>query len=349
MDDAPQVEGESLPADASQEVENDWEDSQEVFEEPIEETGEQPEIEGKEDSHLEADVPEYLKLDELKAPKKYKGDVKKWIQERVIPALKKEHEEASRVSGEQLGQYKQVAGGLMDVLLDITNNPERGAYYIEKYGDQLGIDKAKAKAFLREQAREEAEIQAPLQSIEDIASKYVSAMINESDPRIFMSYQVQMMNEALGATQKAVLQQVGQVLKRYHDTYVAPDKESLSEFRERAKVEQETAAISTSGNNWNQALSKLEEKYPGIKKHSKDLSKMMKEQKTFKSALDALNEDPGDIDGRMELVESAWLRLSRRLESQKKPKPSGLPPTKHLQTNKIGGSGWDEIEAEFWS
>ncbi len=341
-----EAESQPLPVTDSQEIGNDWAEAEESFED-TEVIGGEEEAEGQEVSHFEDDAPEYLRLDELKVPQKYKENVSKWIQDKVVSALKKENEEAVNASSEQVGQLQQLSKGLYGVLDDIVRNPERVAYYVEKYGDQLGLDKSLANNFKKSPEAMPQKVASV--NLQDIAAKYVDQMINEQDPRVFMAYQVQLLNEALGASQSQTLGQVVEMLKKYHDTYIEPDKKTFRETQDKIKSNEEIASFRASSSTWDQALSKLDEKYSGAKAHAKSIKKLLLESKVYGRGVESLNTDPNDIDGRLELIESAYLRIAKNLESKRKPKQSGLPPTKHIQTSKVGGSDWDEIKEEFWS
>lgn len=352
-----QVDNSASPVAEPQGSGNDWDDAKETFldetvEQDLGQQGEELIAEGSDDSQLEAEIPDYLKLDELKAPRKYKGEIQKWIQDRVVKAIEEKYKGDIESSGKQAGEFKQAAAGLLEVLTDIAKNPERGAYYIEKYGPELGLDPALARSFIREKAQEaqrEHDLPIALQSIDEIAGKYMERMISEQDPRVYMAYQAQMLNEVVQSTQKAILGQVGHALKKYHETYVEPDKRALKESQERAEKEQESAFTRASSSNWDKALVDLKSKYPEIDRHKKGIKDILLKQKTFRAALDALNQDPSDIEGRLELIESAFMRIQKMEESKKKPKAAGLPPSKHTVTAKKGGSDWDEIRSEFWS
>lgn len=334
----------------SQEVVNDWEGAQEVFEEP--ELAEvEPQAEGQDLSQLEqTNVPEYLKLDDLRVPRKYKQEVEKFIKDRVVSSIEKQNQESAKALEQEAGQHKELSRGLLQVFNEIAENPERAGYYIDKYGDQLGIDRAHAKKFMRqvqqEQQQQQHQVVQRNQGIEEIAARYMDKMISEQDPRVFMAYQVQMLNDALGATQSNTLNQVGQLLKMYHEQYVDPDKKLIKQFQERSEIEHQTQVFNASSNSWNSALTNLKTKYPDIDSYQGKIRDYLKNNRNFNAARNALNGEPNDVDGRRELIEQAYIVLSKQNPPKKPLNPGIKPSSKHIETVKKGGSDWDEIYSD---
>src|SRR5690606_18216891 len=152
-----------------------WAEAEEAFssDDFSEESGEQSAIPEQEisESHLEPEVPEYLRLDDLHVPQKYKGAVKERIEKAAQIIEQKLKGETEGIHTE-LGQQKQANQAFLSVFKDIASNPERIAYYVEKYGEAVGIDKSSLRM-----PRQEEVNPAPQVNLESIFEKYAGPMM----------------------------------------------------------------------------------------------------------------------------------------------------------------------------
>lgn len=347
-------------ATSQPEVVDPWEEAEAEFESLGGEPKEVKKEEKAPESHIESEVPEYLKLDGLRVPHKYKPFVEEHLK-KVASEFEAKQQAEFEAKQQELGQHKEVVLGLVNVFKDIAQTPkeqvaQKLADYIERYGQNLGLDPATAKAFRESKQAEAQAVQAQL-TIEAINQKYRERLAQTQDPNEFLNLMQQSDIEKTQLVENQVLGKVGQLLKAYHEKYIAPDKETLNEFKTRAQKDAEEAVFNSTRSSWNDATESLKSKlkeqgFDDFEKYKPQILKLAKENKAFSAARAILNEDPSDVDGRVEFLESIYLKLANKdhIERLKLPKQSGLPPSqKHINTNKKGGGNWKDAEAHYLS
>lgn len=342
-------EAQATSAPAVEAVKSDpWEGAEDAFNDAL---PEEPKAEVKaEESHLEPkaeEVPDYLKLDDLRIAHKYKPVVEERIKQ-IVSGLEGNHKSAIEAATQELGQNKEAVVSLVNIFRDIAQTPkeqvaQKIAGYIENYGQHLGIDPSTAQN-LRTQEIQKAEAQEPV-SISSITRKYRERMVQTQDPNEFMALWEQADIEKSQAMESQLLGKFGQLLKLYDDQYVGPDRATLKEFKNKSEREAETATYNSKKTSWNEAADGLKSKYEDFEKYKPQISKMIQEKKDLSAARDRLNEDLDDVESRQDFLERVYLALSRNdhIENAKRPRQGGLPPSqKHIQTTKTGGGGnWD--------
>lgn len=331
------------------EKEDPWQAAEEAFSSSGEEQSEV--VEQKAESHIEQkpeEVPDYLKLDDLKVPHKYKDEVKARIQKVVSDYESKKKSEIETISKE-LGQNKEAVTSLVKVFQDIAKTPKeqltsKVADYIEKYGQDFGLDPTSAQSLRAEKEIQKQEAKQA-QTIQDINEKYAERMAQTQDPKEFMSLWKQADIEKSQVLESQLLNKVGMILKAYHDQVVEPDKKFLEEYKTKAQKDAEVSEMNERKNSWTSASQELGKKYSDFDKYKPKILEVIKDDKGLQAAFSAVNEDLSDIESRKKLMEKVYLSVSRddAIASAKQPRSGGLPPSqKHITTKKTGGGSWKD-------
>lgn len=330
-------------------VEDPWESAEAAFD-SVEPEGEKVAEVKAPESHIEPEIPEYLRLDDLKVPHKYKDEVKGRIQ-KVVSDFEAKQKTAIEAVNQELGQNKEAVVGLVTVFRDLAQTsredlPNKIAGLIEQYGQNLGLDPSTAQNFRTEKQVQRQEEQA-VETIQGINKKYSQRMTQTQDPREFMALWEQADLEKANVMESQMLSKVGFILKAYHDKYIAPDKQTLEEFKTKSQKEAETQFYNAKRTSWSSAADTLKSKYPDFEKYKSKIGEMIKSKKSLAAARDSLNKEPDDVESRQEFLESLYFAVSRSdaIESVKRPHQGGLPPSqKHIQTRKSETSGnWDAV------
>lgn len=329
------------------ESEDPWQAAEEAFDSLGDESKEEK-VEQKVESHIEQkpeDVPDYLKLDDLKVPHKYKDEVKARIQKVVSDYETKKKSEIEAVSKE-LGQSKEAITSLVKVFQDIAKTPKeqlshRVADYIEKYGQDLGLDPSSAQSLRAEKEIQKQEAKQA-QTLQDITDKYAEKMAHAQDAQEFVSLMKQSDLEKSQVLESQLLNKFGMMLKAYHDQVVEPDKKFLEEYKTKSQKDAEVAELNTRKSAWTSASQELVKKYSDFDKYKPKILEVIKDDKGLQAAFGAVNEDLSDVESRQKLMEKIYLSVSRddAIASLKQPRSGGLPPSqKHVQTRKPNSGG----------
>lgn len=343
-------------------VEKDaWEEAEESFDEPLEESdtaSEEPEEEiqqDKDESHLEQGQPDdnlnkLLDLKDLKCPEKFKPFVKERIEkiaEEVRGQAEKQVAEAKQYSEELGGDLVK----MVNVFRDIAENPDRLLEYVEKFGGEIGIDAEAIKSKRSQSQKPEVKLPSlSKESLESLNSKYLEKMISTDDPREFYRLMTERDSEMASLRETHLLGEFGNLLKAYHQQYVAPNASLISEFKTDSEQRKIQGQILEQKSSWNSALTKLEKDNPGIKSYEQKLIQLIKTDPDFQLLRDEANKNPKDVERRVKILSKAY----KLVKSQEPPKPklkgSGIRPTqKHVSTTRTDGASWEEIEQEFFS
>lgn len=319
-------------------------DHQETTPEPVKEVAPPEEV-----SHLEppqVTAQDLLNLDDLKVPLKYKQAIKERI-DKIVEDYGGKHKSELSAVAEELGQNKEAIGAFVDIFREIASDPERAADYIEKYGNQLGIDPSFAAKF-RQKVEESKPPPVQQETLDTIYQKYAEPLANARDPNEFLGLMRAKDFEIAQAVKQEMMGTVGNLLKAYHQKYIEPDKKVLSDYKTKAEQEAQQQHVDSSASSWNRAYDGLKGKYSDIETYKPEISKYIKSKKTMNTARTELNKDAHDVEGRQELLEEAYLLLSRQKAMNPKPqRVGGLPPSqKHVATKKTGGDDWDDIRGD---
>ena len=325
-----------------------WVDAKEAFEDPqvIEEPKEEvKEVKEEPKSQLEQGESK-IDLEKLKIPRKYKPLVEEYLKPLIEGNSKQVEEVAS-----QIGEYQSGLNTLVNVFKDIgetaVKNPEalgqKVMEYLAQHGQIVGIDPSMAK--VPEKQRQEP-TQAPVQ-FDQVIAKIEEGMLNTQDPREFISLQRQRDQ----IREQVLMNKMGQLFKVYHEQYIAPDKETLNQFKSKAEQEAQMRVYSETKDAWNTAVSKVSDKFSDFKEYEPEVRKILKDDPDFNEIRQSLNRDPGNVERREKLLERIYnlVSLKDKLEAKNNPKPkfAGLQPnSKHQLTVKPGGSDWDDIKGD---
>lgn len=346
MSDVQNVEEENTSSPASQ---DSWADAQEAFEEP---TLDQPEVKP---SHLEqqpqtTEVKEVVQdaLQLLKVPQKYKDRVKEYAETQV---------KAERTKAEEVAnQARELAEGVRAAFQEIAANPQKLSELVSQYGQAFGLSPEVISRFGQQaQPQPQSEQKQVPQVSEEQFAQIEQKMLSTQDPREFLG----LMKARDELRETALFNKFGQLFKLYHERFVAPNSQTLQQFRTEAEQRQAVERFESTKNNWNSALSNVKAtfKEQGIEldKYMPALKSALKEDPDFSVIKQRLNEAPQDLEGRVRLIQKVaeFVTMKDRMEALKSPKPkfAGLPPnSKHINTQKTGGGGWDDpAHQEIWS
>lgn len=340
-------QGEGAVASEPEVKADPWEAAEEAFEAAPGEAKEVKEEVKAPDSQVAVE-PEYLKLDDLRVPTKYKEAVKERLQ-KVVSDIEAKQAAAVEAASQELGQHKEVVKGLVDVFRDLTQTPRdqlpaKFAGYIDQYGAHLGVDPSVAQGFRAQQQQ----VQQQEARVAETVEALVDQMVVAEDSKIFR----EKLLGTFGLVEQNMMNKMGLLFRAYHEQYVAPDKKTLQDYKTKAEQEAEHQEFSSRKSSWDGAITALKGKYSDFEKYKPTMSKIIKEQKALSAARDALNGDSGDVESRQSFLENIYLAVSRKdaLESAKRPSQGGLPPSRHINTKKPGGS-WDsawENTKDLW-
>lgn len=343
-----------------------WEEAKEVFDEPDLVTDEPVEDKGSVESHVEENTSDNksddLNLDLLRVPPKYKGRIKEFVE----PILQERQKQVEAIS-ESLGQHQESVFGLVNIFQEIARDPNKLIDYVAEHGELIGLEpeviehysqlKTGGNTGQRQEqptANQDQQQVAKQIAIDAIVDKYAEALISTQDPRHFVSVLKQQNMEIAQAVEQKILGSMGKLLKAYHDNMIAPDKETLKQFKSKAEEDAHIARFETTRNAWNSALSKTKEKFQDFDKYEAKIRQRLKEDPNFSELRMSINKDPKNIERRAALLEQIYKLESRedhisRLNSPK-PKQTGLNPnSKHISTKNSGPVSWDDIKEEFFS
>ena len=357
MENVENTSGEVTPESES---EDPWQAAEDKFDSLVAESKEEAEIsqevEQKAESHIEQkleDVPDYLKLDDLKVPHKYKDEVKARIQKVVSDFEEKKKTDIESVNNES-GKYKEAVTSLVDIFKQIAQTPKEELPYkiaglVDQYGESIGLDKKLAENFRTEkQTQSQSQELQTAQALQLINKKYSERMALTQDPKEFMSLWEEADIEKSKVLESQLMSKVASLLGLYHDKYIAPDKKTLEEYKTKSQEEAVTNFYNKTSSAWENAAKDLNSQYKDFKNYLPKISQIIKSQKAFSAAKDELNKNPDDVEGRRDFIKSIYFAVSRNESKMPEPSEGGLPPSqKHIQTKKTGGGNWDDALEAF--
>jgi hypothetical protein len=286
-------------------------------------------------------------FENVKIPHKYRDHVKAHFE----PVLKEKEAALESVTQER-EQAKEAVTEALGVLKEIVSDPARAAFYVQTYGEQIGLS-PEVMAKYRQAPEAEAKSEEPkLPSYDEISQKYQARLLTTTDPKEFVSLLDQRDSEMREASKGDMLNMMGQLLVMYHEKEIKPDKQTLTEFKTKAEKDAEIATFQATKSSWVTAKTDIISKYADFKTYEPKIIKLIKEDPQFELVRQHLNKNKDDVEGRTKLIEKAYhlVSMQDRVAPQR-PRTSGLPPSsKFLNTKKSGGGDWDDpIHDEIWN
>ena len=359
------AEGTTTPATSSDEVPESstelsdmdgWAEAEEAFNDP--EGAEEPQQkaeakpEGEPPSHLEQSEPEYLKIDDLKVPHKYKDAVKERLKK-----VASDFEGKVQAAEKQFGEQSEATRAMLGVLKEVAENPAKLAEYVTEYGEKVGIDKSIIEKYakiknggLTRKQDQGAQVPAARLGVDDVLNKYDEKLLSTEDPKEFLSTLKMRDKEMVEVVRNEMVDTFKQLLGGYHEQVVNPNLATLEQARAQAEHQSKVGL-------WNEAADSVKGKYADFEKYEPKVRELLSSDPMFLGYRQALNADPRSLSEigvtHEKLVDYAYQLVSRadHIQSANAPKPkfSGLEPNpKHITTQKSGGDDWDDIGREIW-
>ena len=329
------------------------------------------ELEGEDGSNLEAketkkepeteqvvDGALNLKFDYegLAIPEKFKGRVK----EQVDALLASANEQNAKAVEGFKGSSEALSGAFQEILL--SENPMAT---FKKYAEDAvkaynlppevlsklgGAEPANDVKIDHGPIDFDAVNQKVGQAINQIRSKYDQAINNSEDNNqilALMNEKAEKISQIKDAVRDAKLKET---LKAYHNQLVQPRFDEYGNLKKESDEQKTQAQMTQQGSHWNNADSELKAELPDWSKYRNAVKGMIKGDGKYGFARKQANETG---QGHKDLLKDLYYIVSRKdhLEAAKKPTQGrgGLKPDgKHIKTNKVGGSDWDDIEETYW-
>lgn len=362
-----------------------WADAHEAFSEggEIENEGnsviigdDTPET-GAKDSHLEVKEPEKeteqeiveddpnglnisldkLGLDATNIPHKYRP----LINEKVNSLI----QDAKRQFSEKVSDYQGSNQALATAFVDVmrSENPVEALYELAKEAvPKLGLSNEilanfESKLGTKQPTNQNqntppvdlGNLAARVQvEVDKVRQEFDEQIFKTEDPREFMrlmdarNTRIQALNEAVGnAKLKAVL-------TAYHNQLVQPNLGKIKDVVSESENAKAQANYQRQLGSWNDADKSMTTDFKDWSKYRTQVKQLMKTKYAMQKD-QANNTGVGHLD----LMKDLYYVVSRNdhLQSANKTtrgNPGIRPETKHIQTQKAGGSDWDSIRDDIW-
>lgn len=342
--------GEEVVAEVS---DDPWGDAEAAFKEGSEEVVEVPEaqeakVEKEETGDVKPEKTGEVGIEALAIPHKYKPAVQKWVDSKVASV------------SEEAKSFKANSAELAKAFIEIckSEDPLKALKGYAEQAVQGGLPEDLLKNF---GAKEEAK-EAPEQTVDwsgikertrnalvEIENKYWPLLEAEQDPKRAREFFSKMEMEKTDLMEAVSDAKQKLMFAAFYNKLVKPKFGEYESLKEEAQKEKVDSEISRKKGIWNTAdseIAKVHKDWPKYRAKVKDLIKSR-----YKGVLNEINTTG---KGHLELMKDVYLIVSREdhFKDAKRPvrgSPGLKPGGRHIETQKAGGSGWDDIKQNLWS